>query len=91
MLQVLVSACQSPARVWLRAQALPEFAKVFQNLQAKLFAKPVSLLFDLGNLLRVLSVIFEVEQQFVSGVNKMRSLFVPLLHAGIGKLLDSLN
>lgn len=66
-------------------------AEVFQNLQAKLFAKPVSLLFDLGNLLRVLRVIFKVEQQFVSGVNKMRSLFVPLLHAGIGKLLDSLN
>ena len=65
-------------------------AEVFQYLQAQLFAEPVPLLLNLEYLLRVLRIVFEVDEELIRRFNQVCSFFVAFLNTGVCELLNSL-
>ena len=73
----------------LSQTALINPAKVFQYLQAQFFAKAVPFLLNLEDLLSILSIVFEVNEEFIRRFDQMRSLFVAFFYASVSELLDS--
>ena len=71
--------------------AFANAAEIFQDLEPQFFTKSVSFNFDLCNLLGVLHVVFKVDEQFICRIYQVGRFFVPLLHASVAELLDSLN
>ena len=64
-------------------------AKVFQYLQAQFFAKTVPFLLNLEDLLSILSIVFEVNEEFIRRFDQMGSFFVAFFYASMSELLYS--